>query len=73
MCLCFELGLLVRCIVSSISLNVVYNYDFAGIESAKLLVSTDANVTISDLDGTNYQPISSRSEVVQSTKESNGL
>lgn len=71
MCLCFELSLLVRCTL--LYKPKCIDYDFAGIESAKLLVSTDANVTISDLDGTNYQPISSSNQVVDSTKESNGL
>ena len=47
-------------------------YNFTGIQSANLLVSTDAKVTKSDLDGTNSQPISTSEDVVASTKESNG-
>ena len=47
-------------------------YNFTGIQSANLLVSTDAKVIKSDLDGTNSQPISTNENVVSSTKESNG-
>lgn len=49
-----------------------YTYNFTGNESATLLVSTDAKVTKSDLDGTNSQPISTSGDVVLATKESNG-
>ena len=45
---------------------------YTGSEAARLLISTDAAVMVSDLDGLNMMDISEREEITQSTKESNG-
>jgi hypothetical protein len=45
----------------------------AGSEGARLLISTDAAVMVSDLDGLNPMHISENEEITQSTKESNGV
>ena len=43
-----------------------------GSEGARLLISTDAAVMVSDLDGLNPMHISENEEITRSTKESNG-
>ena len=44
-----------------------------GSETAKLLISTNVEVTESNLDGSNQMPISSQEEVIMSTRRSNGI
>ena len=45
---------------------------FVGSEAARLLISTDAAVMVSDLDGLNLMDISEKDDISRSTKESNG-
>ena len=58
--------------VQYIVFEYVYMY-CPGSDTAKLLISTDSQVSESNLDGTNTVPVSTIQEVIDLTKESSGM
>ena len=58
--------------VQYIVFECVYMY-CPGSDTAKLLISTDSQVSESNLDGTNTLPVSTIPEVIDLTKESSGM